>query len=119
MKRIIIALLCLSLASLACSTSIVKPTATPGAGTETQIPAPTPPAVTPTITATARPEFCTVSAGTLNLRSAPAFSGSDVLAWLNKGERVNILPGPPSGEWVKVITADNLTGWINSTYCER
>ena len=102
---------------IACSTSLIKPTANIGASTGTPIPAP--PIVSPPIAATARPETCTVSAGTLNLRTAPEVQGSDVIAWMDKGDVLNLLPDPPAGVWVKVITADNLTGWINSTYCER
>ena len=42
-----------------------------------------------------------------------------VIAWLIKGEQLTLLPNTPAGDWVKVRTGHDLTGWINSNYCER
>ena len=110
-------ILLLILPALACSTSFTEPAANLSAGvsTETAIPAPTPP-ITPT--ATASPETCKVIAEALHLRDAPNIEGL-VLVFLNQGDQLTILSDPPSGEWVKVMTGANLTGWINSIYCIR
>lgn len=65
-------------------------------------------------------ETCNVTAGALNLRDAPDLAGyeSHVKSWLRAGEIVTVLPSPPVGSWINV-TAQDLTGWINSKYCER
>ncbi len=68
--------------------------------------------VVPTQTAT-----CTITAlKTLNLRAA-AGTSSAVIAILEHGETVTILPHPDLGNWIRVRTPDS-EGWINSNYCE-
>jgi len=115
MKKIL--LLLLILPALACA--FANPIENLGAGvsTETAIPSPAP-MITPTIAGTASPEICKVIAGVLNLRDAPTTAGH-VIAWLYEDDQITILPDPPVGDWRKVMTADKLTGWINSQYCER
>ncbi len=104
MKKII---LFLPLLALACST----------ATTAAQIPIKARPVVksaqvVPTQTAT-----CTITAlKTLNLRAA-AGTSSAVIAILEHGETVTILPHPDLGNWIRVRTPDS-EGWINSNYCE-
>lgn len=115
MSRVILALCILALASLACSSTITKPIAGNAAGPfPTDQPSPTPPNVSPT----ARPEVCTVTAEALHLRDAPNIQGL-VIAWLVKGDQLQLLPDPPAGDWLRVQTAGHVTGWINSIYCER
>lgn len=117
MKRLLCFLLiCGALPALACSLSLTEPTANLSAGvsTATAIPAPT---ITTEPTGTASPQTCNVIAEALHLRNAPNIEGL-VLAFLNQGDQLTILPDPPSGEWYKVMTGDNLTGWINLQYCE-
>ena len=117
MKKIFCVLILLALASLACSLSLTEPTANLSASlaTKTAIPSP---AATITPTATANHETCKVIAEALHLRDAPNIEGL-VLSFLNQGDQVTILSDPPSGEWVKVMTGVDITGWINSLYCER
>ena len=117
MKKIFCVLILLALASLACSLSLTEPTANLSASlaTGTAIPSP---AATITPTATASLDKCEVTAEALHLRDAPNIEGL-VLAYLHHGDQLTILPDPPSGEWVKVMTGVDITGWINSLYCER
>jgi uncharacterized protein YgiM (DUF1202 family) len=119
MKHIYILLLLLALASLACSLSLTEPTANLSASLATVTAIPSPAAtITTEPTGTASLDKCEVTAEALHLRNTPNIEGL-VLAYLNQGDQLTILPDPPSGEWVKVMTGDNLTGWINSQYCER
>jgi uncharacterized protein YgiM (DUF1202 family) len=63
-------------------------------------------------------ETCTIAAlKTLNLREA-AGTSSAVIAILEHGEIVTILPHPDQGTWIRVRTLNN-EGWINSNYCTR
>lgn len=81
--------------------------------TETARPA----AASPSPSSTPGAAVCTVTADqSLNLRRAPGID-AEIIAWLGAGEVVTILPGEPSGQWVKV-RAGNLFGWINSNYCK-
>lgn len=118
MKRYTFALFILAVVSLAC---VLEPTANLSAdvSTETAIPSPIQtnqdrPALTPT------PIYCAVTAAeALHMRDAPNVKGI-VIAWLSSGDQLTLLPDPPSGVWVKVTTAGNVTGWVNSifTNCE-
>lgn len=67
---------------------------------------------------TAESLTCTVNAvQSLNLR-ADAGTSAAVIAILNNGETVTILPHPAQGAWIKV-QAQGFTGWINSTFCTK
>jgi len=105
--------------ALACSSTLTEPMpARIGASvtTETAIAAPTPHGpIVPTRTAS--PAMCKVTADVLHLRDAPNVAGY-VMAWLEQGDQLTILPTKPSGNWIQV-QFESLTGWINSTYCER
>lgn len=122
MKRILLFVLLIgSIPALACSGTITKPTAilSDGVSMETAIAAPTPsPPITPAPTTTPSPEICEVTADALHVRDAPTIEGI-VIAWQVLGDHLTILPDPPAGDWVKVQTADAITGWVNSIYCER
>lgn len=112
--------LLLILPALACNGTFMDPIANLSAGvsTETAIAAPTPPAASIAAAGTASPNTCIVIADALHLRDAPNIDGL-VIAWLSKADQLTILPDPPAGDWRKVMTADNITGWINSIYCKR
>ena len=121
MKRLYLALLILALLTLACSldTSALqgqdRPAVTTGPQTGTPHPSPTP---LPFPTKPNLPITCTVSAAeALNLRDAPGMDGN-VIAWLVSGEILTLSSDPPVGVWVKVTTAGNVTGWVNSNFCE-
>ena len=104
---------------LACT--ITAPAAQIAEPFPTEQKSPTPPATgIPASTATATLEACKVTAGTLNLRDAPDLAGyeSHVIAWLYAGDVLTILPDPPVENWI-TVQAENLTGWINSKFCER
>jgi uncharacterized protein YgiM (DUF1202 family) len=104
MKKII---LFLPLLALACST----------ATTAAQIPIKTRSALKPAQVVHAHAETCTITAlKTLNLRAA-AGTSSAVIAILEHGETVAILPHPDQGRWIRVRTPDS-EGWINSNYCK-
>ena len=115
MKKIFLILLMLP--ALACSGTIVKPVAQMNEPVATAVATPSP-TIVAAVTSTASPNICTVNVGTLNLRNAPTTAGT-VIDWLYQDDVLTLLPDPPIGVWVKVITADKITGWINSTYCER
>lgn len=53
----------------------------------------------------------------LNLRARPS-TESDVLAKLSLNDRVELVPGTESGDWVKVKIA-NKTGYVSKTYLGR
>ena len=118
MKKIL--LLLLILPALACSGSILKPTATMSAIvslTEQILLSPTP-TIKPGPEKTETPDICTVTAAeSLHLRDAPNIEGT-VITWLTPGDELTLLPDPPSGDWVKVQFG-KFTGWIHSNYCER
>jgi uncharacterized protein YgiM (DUF1202 family) len=104
MKKII---LFLPLLALACST----------ATTAAQLPINARPMVKPAQVVPIQTETCTITAlKTLNMREA-ASTSSAVIAILEHGETVTILPYPDQGHWIRVRTPDN-EGWINSNYCE-
>jgi uncharacterized protein YgiM (DUF1202 family) len=116
-----LALFILTLLSLACSLSLTEPTAnlSESVSTETAIPYPIPIPTAPKPTGTPAPITCTVTAAeSLHLRETPDIKGT-VITWLKPGNQLFILTDPPAvGVWVKVTTADNLTGWVNSNFCE-
>ena len=120
MKKILLALLIISLAMLACSLSLTEPTANLSESVSTETPAPFStqqifPSPSPIPTA---PITCTVTAAeSLHLRETADIKGT-VITWLSPGNQLTLLPDPPVGAWVKVTTADALIGWVNSTYCE-
>lgn len=63
-------------------------------------------------------QVCTVSAESfLHVRESPGVDGV-VIGWLKAGEVIPILNDQPVGNWIH-IQAGDLTGWINSAYCER
>jgi len=104
MKKII---LFLPLLALACST----------ATTAAQLPIKARPIVKPAQVVPTQTATCTITAlKTLNLR-VEAGTSSAVIAILENGETVTILPHPDQGPWIHVRTPDN-EGWINSSYCE-
>ena len=122
MKKLLLFLFMLSMASLACSGSILKPAAnfSESVSTETALP-PTrmlEPVSTETQSATPTAATCIVTAAeSLHLRDGPGLDGT-VIAWLGPGDELILLPDPPAGDWVKVQFG-KLTGWIHSHYCER
>ena len=104
MKKII---LFMPLLALACSTATAA----------AQLPIKTRPVLKPAQVVPAQTETCTITAlKTLNLRAA-AGTSSAVIAILKYGEIVTILPHPAQGRWIRVRTP-NISGWINSDYCE-
>jgi len=104
MKKII---LFLPLLALACSTATAA----------AQLPIKTRPVLKPAQVVPTQTETCTITAlKTLNLRAA-AGTSSAVIAILEHGETVSILPHPDQGHWIRVRTPDN-EGWINSNYCK-
>lgn len=83
-------------------------------------PIPAPITQTAAVMPSPAPQTCTVSTGTpggaLYLRAGPGTSYS-VLDVLTEGQTLTILPGM-SKKWIQIQSGD-LTGWINSNYCER
>lgn len=76
------------------------------------------PVIASTPNVTTQPETCTVTAlKALNLRAA-AGTSSAVVAILEHGQTVTILPHPDEGTWLHVRAA-GVEGWINTNYCER
>jgi len=64
------------------------------------------------------PAKCEVSAlYALNLRSAPGTSYG-VIGVLSAGD-VLTMTGNQRGAWWEVVTADGVTGWVNSNYCNN
>ena len=119
-NKILLGVLVLVLASLACNGSILKPAVTPQGTVSTATPDPSPTVTSmPVSTETAKPilESCTVTAESLHLRDTPGVSGI-VIAWPSSGDQLTLLSDSPSGDWVKVQFGE-LTGWIHSHYCER
>ena len=112
-------LLLLIIPALACSTTLTKPMPAQLNDnilpTEQDLPSPT--IATISTTRTATPQICEVIADALHVRDAPNVSGK-VIAWLEHGDQLIILPTEPSGDWIQV-QFESLTGWINSIYCER
>lgn len=69
---------------------------------------------------TQTPEInCTVKTGIdtgrVNLRACPG-TNCGVLSVLSDGQALQVIG---AGDWLKVQTADNLTGYVNSRYCEE
>ena len=62
-------------------------------------------------------QVCTVTAESLHVRESAGVGGV-VIGWLKAGQVITILNDPPAGNWIRVRSGD-LTGWINSNYCER
>lgn len=71
----------------------------------------------PSLTATPQDVTCTVTAESLHLRAMPGIY-AEVIGYLYAGEVLTILPDPSVDSWIRVRAGD-LTGWINSRYCER
>ena len=111
-------LLLLIIPALACSTTIIKSAPAEMNNkvfpTEPALPSPS---STLAITATTIPGVCEVTADALHLRDSPNAEGT-VIAWLEQGDQLIILPTKPSGNWIQV-KFESITGWVNSTYCER
>lgn len=59
---------------------------------------------------------CTVVAESLHVRESAGVDGV-VIGWLKAGQIVTILHDQSAGNWIH-IQAGDLTGWINSNYCE-
>ncbi len=122
MKKIILVLL--PFLMLACSLTEApavttgNPTANP---TITPRPTNRPQLAQPVFTVTIAPRICKVitglDEGKLNLRSAPG-DQSPIITQLDEGDTLTILDAPAVGDWIK-ITHNQLTGWINSTYCTK
>jgi uncharacterized protein YgiM (DUF1202 family) len=74
----------------------------------------------PSLTASPLPS-CKVSTGIdtgrLNIRTGAGVSYA-VLQVLHEGDVLTI-EGGQAGNWIKVVTRDSLTGWINSNYCRK
>jgi len=62
------------------------------------------------------PRYVRTHAGKLNLRAAPARS-SDVLGQLSAGSVVRTLA--IRGDWLRVVTPDDVAGWIHNAYQEE
>jgi uncharacterized protein YgiM (DUF1202 family) len=79
-------------------------------------PSATGPSVT-RVTLSPAPEVCTVSTGfdggRLNVRRQPG-TGYAVIAVLREGDTLRVIE---RGDWLRVRTARNITGWINGKYC--
>ena len=64
-----------------------------------------------------KPEHCTVETeyeqGKVNLRVGPG-TAFDVLVVLQEGDKLEVLT---FGDWLKVSSANGLSGYINSNYC--
>lgn len=73
-------------------------------------PAPVPPAnVTPT---------AVVTTGALNIRSGPG-PLFPILTVARQGEQLALLGRNSAGSWLKVRTASNIEGWVNSSYVQN
>jgi uncharacterized protein YgiM (DUF1202 family) len=72
------------------------------------------------VTPSPTPQTCTVQTnvpqGSLNIR-AGAGVGFAVLEVLHEGQILTLTHQPARDGWIEV-TADDVTGWINSTYCK-
>lgn len=68
---------------------------------------------------TTAPRECQVkaNAGALNLRTCGATSCPVVIV-LHEGEKLTPTKPQTVDGWLEVRTADGLTGWVNSNYCE-
>jgi uncharacterized protein YgiM (DUF1202 family) len=66
---------------------------------------------------TPAPDTCQVSTGfdggRLNVRRQPG-TGYAVIAVLREGDTLRVIE---RGDWLRVRTARNITGWINGRYC--
>lgn len=121
MNKISYSFLILTLASLACSFWLTEPNANLSADAYSiaSTPFPTPAQTIQQPTATLIPITCKVIATeALHLRNMPNIDG-EVIAWLVHSEILILSSDPPVGVWVKVTTAENIIGWVNSKYCEE
>jgi uncharacterized protein YgiM (DUF1202 family) len=66
------------------------------------------------LTATPLPS-CTVTAYTLNMRAGAGMQHA-VNQILHNGDRLEIIRH--AGDWLKIETAQHVTGWIHSHYCK-
>ncbi len=63
-----------------------------------------------------KPAACTITAESLNIRTAPeGLEESRVLAWLYAGEVVTVTE--TRGAWL-FVRAGSVEGWINSKFCK-
>jgi hypothetical protein len=72
----------------------------------------------PSVTATNGPACVVrtgVTGGRVNLRACAGL-GCAVVAVLADGDSLAVISG---GDWIQVQTADGLTGYVNSKYCQR
>jgi hypothetical protein len=115
MKRL---LLILSILTLACSGTLITPNATLSESVSTETPNPSPIPIPTAPTETPAPITCIVTAAeALHLRDTADIKGT-VIDWLYPGEVLTLLPDSPEGVWVKVLTKDQLAGWVNSNFCK-
>lgn len=73
------------------------------------------PTTSPTHPQPTQQSTCIVTAS-LHVRESAGVDGV-VIGWLEAGDIVTILNDQPAGNWIH-IQAGDLTGWINSNYCE-
>jgi len=102
----VLAMACITSASLASYGINVDTLATPSPVT-ISLP-PTPEKVTTSL------PFCTVTAKALNLRAGPGTSYS-VIDWLRAGDVLTVTQD--RGGWLQVIDPSGAAGWVNQTYC--
>jgi uncharacterized protein YgiM (DUF1202 family) len=94
-----------------------------------EIPADPAATATPSATRTARPSatvtpsplpHCIVSTGIdtgrLNIRAGAGLK-SAVIRVLQEGDVLTI-EGGKAGNWIRVVTGDDVTGWINKNFCK-
>ena len=114
MKKIILALLVLWLASLACS---LEPTTGAAADVLPTKPNPSPAPSVRTVSSETpiTPGTCTVMADVLHLRDAPSIEGT-VTAWLFAGDVASI--ESTRGAWYQVKT-ERGAGYVHSKYCKN
>ncbi len=58
-----------------------------------------------------------IDTGRLNIRTGAGVRHS-VIRVLQEGD-VLTMKGGKAGNWIQIVTRDNLTGWINSNYCRK
>ncbi|MDQ3007367.1 MAG: SH3 domain-containing protein [Chloroflexota bacterium] len=71
-------------------------------------------------TPTPAPMICIVrtgiDAGNLNIRTGAGVA-SAVITTLSEGQALTITDRDPVGDWIQVMTAAGVIGWINGQYC--
>lgn len=100
---------------LACFAGTIVPSAAISTPAQViQVSQPQPPTDTPQPVQ----DVCTVSAESLNVRSAPenGLEESKVLGWLYSGDIVTIRQ--QRGAWL-YVNARGVAGWVKSTYCTQ